>query len=1134
MKHYVGYIGPSKASLLSEVMVQPTWVICPTDTAAAQLFEDLKFFFKFHDISAPIHYFPFRHSDLHPHQIREDYIALKRIATLYACISKQCHLITSVQALAQITLSKEQLTNKTFSLMVETEFPQSQLLEQIIEAGYERAGQCTEKGLFSLRGDILDIFPPNQSNPLRLEFFGDELQTIRYFDTETQRTLEHKDHKRLEYIEIMPTREIFYPPNPDRIIEKIKIHADHLGIAPPERREIQEAIAQKSDFAAMPKFFPFFYDTHTCLRDYYNDAFHLVWIDPFTCKQTLQTMYKNIADETLAQQTQKIISAPPADFFIKLDTLESYLDKHATLLVSDVHVQDQKSHSIEHTQNIKTLEDLRSKLAQNKKSSDPLGPLFKEIIGWHHQGLHVYFVFYDQKGATNFKKILTARQLSPDDHKNISVITGDLSAGFIDHHHNRVWISEVELFGAKKHYKNSVTKKTTTTIDLRQLELDDPIVHIDFGIGIYKGLKKISVGNSEQEFVTIEYAKKDKLFLPIHRLNCIHPFIKGEGGKPKIDTLGSSNWSQNKAKAKKAVVEMANELIELYAKRKVAQGFAYSPPDEMYYQFENLFPFEETADQQKTLEDIEGDLHSDKPMDRLVCGDVGFGKTEIALRTAFRVAAEGKQVAVLVPTTILCQQHYETFKKRFEPFPMEVDFVSRFKTAQQNRETIKKLSQGKIDIIIGTHRLLSKDVHFANIGLLVLDEEHRFGVGHKERIKTFRNKIDVLTLTATPIPRTLQLSMTGIRDLSLINTPPLNRKAVHTILSSFDENTIKDAVYREVQRGGQVYFLHNRVESIATMKLFLQKLMPDIRIKVGHGQMDKNELEKTMIDFLQGEYDLLLSTTIIESGIDVPNANTLIINRADTFGLAQLYQLRGRVGRSSRDAYAYLLIPGEDMITPLALKRLQTIKKFTELGAGLKIAMHDLEMRGAGNMLGAKQSGHISSVGFELYIQLLEREIRKLKGEKVVVDIEPELKVSLPASIPETYIADHHERLLFYRRLSSCPNNEELDALHSELVDRFGKLPHVTKNLIDLIDLKILCRQAGVKTLSINAQEPVIEFSDQANIDMDKLIAMIQKDKYFQLTPDQKLRISFAPEIEPYSETKKILQRLSVHGKNSL
>lgn len=1139
MKHYVGYMGASKAELLSMIVDKPTWIVCPSDRAAAQMFEDLQFFLSYQNKATPITYFPFRHSDLHPHQIREEHVVSQRVSALSTCLTNKNHLVTSVQALSQITIAPKILTEKTFSLMVETEFEQDVLLSQIIDAGYERENQCSDPGHFSLRGDILDIYPPNFDQPIRLEFFGDELQTIRYFDPQSQRTLTHDDHKRIQYVEIIPCREIFYPAQTKPITEKIKQYADQLELPPTDRREIQTAISEKKDFAAISKFFPFFHNDHATLLDYTDDSYDIAIVDPFACKQAIKQLQQNLVDTTHDQREKKILSADPLSFFIHPESIEKSFFSKASLAVSDVHVQNQNAHDIQETSDITSLENLRLLLSQNKKSTSPLEPLFKNISDWLQGGFRIRIVFHNQKGAENFQKILQSHfdQCPIEDHpsnQKLALVQGDLHQGFVHRKHKEVWISEIDIFGSKKHFRQEKISSQTPKINLKQLNLNDPIVHIDFGIGIYKGLTKMAVGGTNQDFVTIEYTNQDKLFLPIYRLNRIHPFIGGEGGKPKVDTLGSNQWKQNTAKAKKAVLEMAGELISLYAKRKIAKGFEYGAPDEMYFQFESLFPFEETKDQQTTLDEIEKDLRSDKPMDRLVCGDVGFGKTEIALRTAFRVAAQGKQVAILVPTTILCQQHFETFKKRFEPFPIEVDFVSRFKTQQENKTTLENLKNGTIDIIIGTHRLLSKDVSFSNVGLLVLDEEHRFGVTHKERIKTFRNKIDVLTLTATPIPRTLQLSMTGIRDLSLINTPPLDRKAVHTILSSFDENTIKDAVYREIQRGGQVYFLHNRVESITTMQMYLQKLMPDIRIRIGHGQMDKKTLEKTMVDFLQGDFDLLLCSTIIESGIDVPNANTLIINRADTFGLAQLYQLRGRVGRSNKDAFAYLLIPGEDLITPLALKRLKTIKKFTELGAGLKIAMHDLEMRGAGNLLGAKQSGHISNVGFELYIQLLEREIRKLKGEKVVEEIEPELRVSLPASIPETYISDHQERLLFYRKLSSCPSVEDLHRLREEMVDRFGKTPPMLDNLFEIIDLKILCRQSGVKSLSISHQDPKIEFSDQADIDMDKLIQMIQKNKNFQLTPDHKLLIRFEPEIEPYSETKKILKSLAVHGKKAL
>jgi len=1133
MKCISGYFGASKARFLSQNQTKPTWFVCANEADGLNFFRDLCFFLnrkKTADISA--HYYPCHNADLSSSRIRQDKTTHERLQALTCHHKQPTHLVTTVQALGQISLCPSHFTTNSHTFAVGQSYSHTNILEHLCALGFEKMSACQSQGQFALKGDILDLFPVGQDQAYRLAFFGDELEEIRMFDPTTQQSQKSLKEPNLKDLTLGPAKECLYPHEIKPVLERLKAHADGLEIPTHERMRIQQAMSQRSDFAAISKFIPFLVPPKS-LMDHWKDDRDIVWIDPFSGLQSLKALSQRIADAEVDNADKKILSAPTSSFFPGLGNVLNWLKKHTQLALTDVMVQSNMfDQQIEHA-HIQSLEGLRDQMRLHQKSQTPLAPFLEHHRAWKKNGLKVHVALSSQQSITRFEKLvqnhgLTTTQKNHNTPSDIAIDRGEIHLGFVDRDIGEVWISEVDLFGTKKRYTE--TKIQKSQIDVKKLALGDPVVHVDFGVGLYKGLQKISVGNLTQDFLVISYAKQDKLLLPIHRLSRIHPFVGGDGAKPKIDTLGSQAWKGQKDKAQKAVEEIAQELIELYAQRNVSKGHVYPPQQEMYEQFERLFPFEETPDQIKTMQDIEEDLQSDKLMDRLVCGDVGFGKTEIALRTACRVVMSGKQAAVLVPTTILCQQHAQNFKKRFSDFPVVIDFVSRFKTTQENKATLEKLAEGKIDIIIGTHRLLSKDVTFANLGLLVLDEEQRFGVKHKEKIKTFKNKVDVLTLTATPIPRTLQLSITGIRDLSLINTPPLDRKSVETILAPFDEAVIRDAVFQEMQRKGQVFFLHNRVETISSMQVFLQKLLPDVRIRKGHGQMDKDQLEQTMVDFLDHQFDLLLCTTIIESGIDVPNANTLIVNRADRFGLAQLYQIRGRIGRSTKDACAYFLIPGEDLITPDALKRLKTLKRFTELGSGLHIAMHDLEMRGAGNLLGAKQSGHMSTVGFEMYMQLLQREIRKRKGEKVKQDIEPELQVSLPASIPETYIADHQERLLIYRRLSICPSDEQLDRLHTELVDRFGKLPNQVRNLLEIIELKIVCRDSGVKKLTLTNHQPTIEFSDQANLDMNVLLKMVQKEKTISLTPDHKLHITFDAQLDPYEETKKILKRLHLQG----
>jgi transcription-repair coupling factor (superfamily II helicase) len=708
------------------------------------------------------------------------------------------------------------------------------------------------------------------------------------------------------------------------------------------------------------------------------------------------------------------------------------------------------------------------------------------------------------------------------------VTVGKLSGGFAIEEERIVFLTESEIFGERKHAAVAEVSREEALTSMSELNPGDAVVHLDHGVGIYLGLTRITAGGIPNDFLLIEYAEGDKLYLPVYRLNRIHRYIGSDAGKPHIDRLGNpAAWQKSTEKAKRAVEEMAQELIRLYATRKVAKGTPLSRADEGYLSFEADFPFEETRDQLRTLEEVCRDLESDKPMDRLVCGDVGFGKTEIALRAAFRTAMDGKQVAVLVPTTILAQQHFENFRRRFAPYPIRVDFLSRFKSAAEQKKVVALLKEGSIDIVVGTHRLLSKDIAFCDLGLLVIDEEHRFGVKHKERIQSFRNQVHVLTLTATPIPRTLQLSMAGIRDLSVINTPPLDRKAIETFLVKSEDGLIRDVLRKELARKGQVYFVHNRVETIHAMGAHLRKLVPEARIAVAHGQMTERELEETMHRFIARESDVLLCTTIIESGLDIPSANTIVIHRADTFGLAQLYQLRGRVGRSDQTSYAYLLVPGEEIISRDALKRLKVLKNFTELGSGLKIALHDLEIRGAGNLLGTSQAGHIAAVGFELYTQLLEREVRRLKGEEIAEETDTEIQCYLPAYLPDDYVPDTHERLLLYKRFSSTQTAEALEGLRGELTDRFGAIPPTAENLFRIVDLKIVARALGVTSLRLTADRPCIEFSDGASVDIDRLLRLVRKDKRVTLRPDNRLVLDLAGSADSLEETKKILLALA-------
>lgn len=1112
-------------------------VVCPSEFQAIEIYEQIVFFQRLFSTTFTTSFYPTRQTEFVSSQYQSEDITDRRLSALYQCTQKNMGtIVTSLKAFAQKTIPQIIFKKNTHAIMLHDELNRDELIQKFIEAGYEREASCRNVGVFSIRGDIVDFFSPNHPDPIRVEFFGDQVERISYFDVTTQAS---KTTSLLEYIEWIPAHEIILSSiDTKTVLKRIKNLADDLDLPPESRSYIEESVRESNYIPPMDHLFPIFYDTDETLIHHLPNNTTWIFIDPLSLKTEVQNI--NFELQKMDDGIKKLQSKSK-NFLMQLDEVEKLISQKTSLYLSEVDFQFSFRFSQTSFKEIELHQNLQSQLIQNKKSQRPYAPLAEKINDWTERGLKINIVSATQS-FEKIKKIL--QPYLPNHHfvstsqlnlatspLQISLMDGDLANGFSSMTHQVVFLTEAEMFGERRLKQARIVTQENILDTLTELSLGEPVVHIDHGIGLYQGLQKMTIAGVDHDFLIIQYLDQDKLFLPVYRLNRIHKYISADGKKAKIDKLGGQNWETAKKKAQKAIEEMAQELIELYARRKIAKGYSYTKPDETYTAFEIEFPFEETRDQLKTIDEIFTDLESDKPMDRLVCGDVGFGKTEVALRATFRVASEGKQVAVLVPTTILCQQHFQTFRNRFKNFPFEIDFLSRFKSNLNAKETIENLKTGNLDIVVGTHRLLSKDVEFSNLGLLILDEEHRFGVKHKEHIKKFRNKIDVLTLTATPIPRTLQLSMTGIRDLSVINTPPLDRKAVHTILCNFDEQTIRNAIMKELSRGGQVFFLHNRVESIYTMKQFIQKIVPEAQVKVGHGQMNQQELEKTMLGFLNHEFDVLLCTTIIESGMDIPNANTLLVNRADTFGLSQLYQIRGRVGRSHREAYAYFMVPDQDRMSRDAIKRLKILKQFTDLGSGLKISLHDMEIRGAGNLLGSKQSGQISNVGFELYSQLLEREIRKLKGEKVKDEIEPEIQVNIAAYIPEEYIPEQTERLRFYKRLSGCKNAEEMSVIRSELIDRFGALPSVVENLMEVVDLKMVARECGVTTLKISGFSPIIEFSDQAPINIDKLLAMARKNPSIKMTPDHKLHLGFESNIDPIQETKKILAELKLHGK---
>jgi transcription-repair coupling factor (superfamily II helicase) len=711
------------------------------------------------------------------------------------------------------------------------------------------------------------------------------------------------------------------------------------------------------------------------------------------------------------------------------------------------------------------------------------------------------------------------------------IVLGHLSEGFRLPDERVAFVTESDLFGEVRQRRRRRPIQVGALLkSLSELKRDDYVVHLDHGVGLYRGLKHMQVGGTEGDYLQLEYAGGDRLYIPADRINVVQRYVGADGAAPPLDKLGGTSWEKAKKKTRESILAMAKELLEIYATREILERRAYTATDDYFSEFEARFPFEETEDQEKAIAETLADMGKPRPMDRLICGDVGYGKTEVAMRAAFLAVLEGRQVAVLVPTTVLAQQHLQSFRKRFEGYPVRVEALSRLQTKPQVDEILRGLRAGTVDVVVSTHRLLQPDIEFKQLGLLIVDEEHRFGVKDKERVKQMRKLVDVLTLTATPIPRTLQMGLVGIRDLSVIETPPVDRQAIRTYVTRYDEGLVRESIQRELDRQGQVFFVHNRVETIEAMVQRIRGLVPNARVAVAHGQMKGPELERVMLAFMECEVDVLVCSAIIESGLDIPNANTMIINRADTFGLAQLYQLRGRVGRSHQRAYAYLMIPGEHLITKDAQKRLKVLQELDELGGGFRLAAHDLEIRGAGNLLGKQQSGHVAAVGFEMYEQMLAEAVRELRGERLQADVEPEMQLGIPAFIPETYIPDEQQRLAIYRRLAAIRNDEELEDLTQEMRERFGPLPPAVDSFVRLMDLRRHLRAHQVIRCVRRDDWITLQFHPDAPVEVDTLLSLVQQHKKrFKLSKD--FQLSFQPKAQDWDgivgETKDVLARLA-------
>jgi transcription-repair coupling factor (superfamily II helicase) len=990
------------------------------------------------------------------------------------------------------------------------------LLDHLRTVGYTAADAVDMPGEFALRGGILDVYPPEADRPLRIEFFGDEVETIRKFDPGTQRSAAPVDE-----VVLLPLTET---PISQRILGVIHSRLSGRRLSGSESEVEQAVLSTGATVFPGWEFYAPVAGAGMHLFDLLPNS--VVLVDEPSAVSARQEEWWNKVNQRHERSGIGSLVRPEEIYFSPEEWNErlsrtSGIDIER-LGISDVAIAGDSDeqftfHSRPTTRfhgSIPAMVDEVKKLTSEGKKVIFAAPNMGEVerLADVFTEYAIPFRLGSRAPAPGSESYMDETSYFAGEMSTATIVKALLPEGL------EVVDANLVLFGARDLFDDSdvaaqqplrqKSKVSAFLSDFRDLVVGDYVVHIEHGIAQYQGLKELPQGETTGEFMLLEFAEAAKLYVPLTRLDLIQKYRSTEGARPPLSRLGGTQWAKTKARVKKAMRDMADELLKLYAQRKMAQGHSYPQDTQWQREFEDAFDYNETDDQISAIADIKQDMESTMPMDRLLCGDVGYGKTEVAMRAAFKAVQDNRQVAVLAPTTVLAFQHYETFKRRFAAFPITVEMISRFRTARQQKEILEKAEQGKIDILIGTHRILSKDVKFPDLGLLVVDEEQRFGVRHKERLKQLKKEVDVLTMSATPIPRTLHMSLVGLRDMSVIETPPKDRMAIQTVVAPFDEKLIRSAIEHELERGGQIYFVHNRVESIYEVAAKLQALVPRARVIVGHGQMSEGELEKVMFTFMRHEADVLVATTIIENGLDIPLCNTMLINRADRHGLSELYQLRGRVGRSNRRAYAYLLIPPEQELTPIARRRLAALKEFSDLGAGFKIAALDLELRGAGNLLGGEQSGQIEAVGFEMYTTLLERTVRELKGEDLPERTSTQLNLALNLRLPNEYIPEENQRLRMYKRIAGVETEEQLADVRSELEDRYGPLPGPVSNLLDAAALKILGERTGVLGIDRKRDVVQIRFAENANVDAERLARFVASTRGAQFSPGGLLKFS--------------------------
>jgi len=1041
-------------------------------------------------------------------------------------------IIATVGILHQRLPPLDYVAARSLSLTRGQRLQREEFTTSLIDSGYLRVPQVSEHGEFAVRGSLIDIFPMGTDAPIRIDFFDDDIESLRYFSPENQLSGEKVDS-----IRILPAREV--PLDADAITAFRHAYRERFEGQPGKSRvyrDVSDGIAH----GGIEYYLPLFFDSTASFVEYLPA--NCVVLSPDSLDSLLDQFWSETRERFALCSLDKERPVLSADeTFISPDRIASRLNAFSRIRYS---AQTLTGNAVNYETRLPPAmkiearyEDAAASLMQFLQSFDGR-VLFSTDSPGRREQLHDLLSGRD----LDLARVDGWREFLADDHR-IGVTIAPVDDGVLLPGAGIAIVSEQQLFGertkARRRKRRSDRDPETIIRQLNDLEEGSPVVHAEYGVGRYLGLIALDAGGIKAEFLHLQYADGDKLYVPVHALELISRYTGASPDNAPLHRLGSDQWEKARKRAIKKIRDVAAELLDIYARRAARVGHRFRWPENEYRLFESGFPFELTEDQAQTIDEVLEDLASDLPMDRLVCGDVGFGKTEVALRATFAAVHGGKQVAVLVPTTLLAQQHGQTFRDRFADWPVRVEVLSRFQTAKEVKDIIKGLQSGNVDVVIGTHRLLGHTKDFKDVGLVIVDEEHRFGVRHKESIKSLRSEIDVLTLTATPIPRTLNMAFGGIREMSLITTPPAERLAVKTFVSEWNDVVIREACLREIKRGGQVYFIHNRVEDIGRIEVELQKLVPEANIRIGHGQMRERDLEQVMLDFYHRRFNVLLCTTIVESGIDVPTANTIIINRADRFGLAQLHQLRGRVGRSHHRAYAYLVAPPKTVMTPDAVKRLEAIDSLEDLGSGFTLATHDLEIRGAGELLGDTQSGQIQEIGFSLYTELLGRAVDSLKSGKepnldAPLDSGVDINLHVPALLPDDYVPDVHLRLMLYKRISAAADEEELRELQVEFIDRFGLLPDATKNLIRIAAIKKSALALGVEKIDAADRGGYLVFAAESHIDAVALVQLVQNDsRHYRLQGSHRLQITdeWGKVEKRFLAIENLLQRLAV--KNS-